>query len=289
MPNESTPPYEVSTIQPLSSSALVPVAEIKARMAAIRELVSAAMVKNVHFGSVTRDSTGKPGRPSLWKPGADLLLATFRIAVRYHIEDLSYANVVRYRVTAECYAPDGSVLGQGLGEASTQEEKYRWRRSVCKEEFDATPEDRRRVKFSHGKGGTIYTTPQIMTEAADSANTILKMAEKRARVDAAITITGCADSFTQDLDDDDGSGADEGAETAPTERQRPTAKQPNKPAATQAKSDDMAGERAWITQRAAELQVPVADILIVCDVKSLDEVTRENFPRIREHIRALGA
>jgi len=41
----------------------------------------------------------------------------------------------------------------------------------------------------------------VRTEPADIANTVLKMAEKRAFIDAIRTTTGCSDMFSQDLED----------------------------------------------------------------------------------------
>jgi len=42
---------------------------------------------------------------------------------------------------------------------------------------------------------------QVRTNPADAANTILKMAEKRAKVDLALSFSGASDVFSQDLDD----------------------------------------------------------------------------------------
>jgi hypothetical protein len=86
------------------------------------------------------------------------------------------------------------VLGEGIGECSSNEEKYKWRKAYD-EEWNATPENRRRIKF--GK----YKDKQVRTEPADVANTILKMAKKRAQVDAVITCTAASDIFTQDIED----------------------------------------------------------------------------------------
>jgi hypothetical protein len=44
---------------------------------------------------------------------------------------------------------------------------------------------------------------QVRMNQSDIANTVLKMAKKRALVDAVLTITGASDCFSQDLDDMD--------------------------------------------------------------------------------------
>lgn len=126
---------------------------------------------------------------------------TFRIADRYEVSDLSANGVIRYRVN--CIGEHqitGATLGSGLGECSTDEEKYRWRKAVCQEEFDATPETHRRLKFGRKQGGH-YTVQQIRTEPADLANTVLKMACKRAKIAMVLNVTAASDMFSQDLED----------------------------------------------------------------------------------------
>lgn len=126
---------------------------------------------------------------------------TFRIADEYEISDLSTAGAVRYRV--KCigrHQASGIGLGSGLGEASTDEEKYRWRKAVCEAEFENTPTDMKRTKYGRKQGGH-YTVQQIRTEPADLANTVLKMACKRAKIAMVLNVTAASDMFSQDLED----------------------------------------------------------------------------------------
>jgi hypothetical protein len=142
----------------------------------VQEVMKAVMIRETHYGVV-------PGskKPSLYKPGAEVLCVSFRVAPSYKIEDLSNADCVRYRITCVgTHQTSLTVLGEGVGECSSNEEKYKWRRAVCAEEFEATPIERRRVKFSQYQG-KVQKTDQIRTEPADIANTVLKMAVKPAR------------------------------------------------------------------------------------------------------------
>ena len=128
----------------------------------------------------------------------------FRVADTYEVTDMSTADTVRYRVNCiGVHQVTGVVLGSGLGEASSGEEKYKWRKAICKEEFDETPANMRRVKHARGKGGTTYKQDQIRTEPADLANTILKMANKRAKMAMVLNVTAASDCFAQDLEDMD--------------------------------------------------------------------------------------
>lgn len=174
------------------SSGRMAVADIISHVATVQEVMKAVMKKDVHYGVI-------PGtdKPTLLKPGAEVLCMAFRIADRYEIEDLSEGNTVRYRVTCVgSHQTMGTVLGSGMGEASSGEEKYKWRKA-WDDEFDATPENLRRIK--KGK----YTTKQVRTEPADLANTILKMANKRAKMAMVLNVTAASDCFTQDLEDMD--------------------------------------------------------------------------------------
>jgi hypothetical protein len=176
----------------VATSNRMEVSDVVQHVKVVQEVMRAVMKEGLHFGKI-------PGtdKPSLLQPGADVLAMTFRIAQKLTTEDLSTADAVRYRVTCSgVHQMTGLVLGEGIGECSSGEEKYKWRRSVSDAEFDATPENMRRVKF-----GKSYTTKQVRTEPADVANTVLKMAVKRAKIAMILNVTGASDMFGQDLED----------------------------------------------------------------------------------------
>jgi hypothetical protein len=173
------------------------VTEVTQHVIAVQEVMKSLMKQNVHYGTIP----GAGDKPTLLKSGAEMLCMTFRIADEYRIDDLSSGDVIRYRVTCiGRHQMTGAELGSGMGEGSTGEEKYRWRRAVCKEEFDATPSDRRRIKFGKKSNG-FYTVEQVRTDAADLANTVLKMACKRAKIAMVLNVTAASDMFSQDLED----------------------------------------------------------------------------------------
>lgn len=173
------------------------VADVTRHVIAVQEVMRSVMKPNVHYGAIP----GAGEKPTLLKPGAEVLCMTFRIADEYEISDLSTAGAVRYRV--KCigrHQASGIGLGSGLGEASTDEEKYRWRKAVCEAEFENTPTDMKRTKYGRKQGGH-YTVQQIRTEPADLANTVLKMACKRAKIAMVLNVTAASDMFSQDLED----------------------------------------------------------------------------------------
>lgn len=158
----------------------------------VQEVMRAVMKPEVHYGKI-------PGtdKPTLFQPGADVLCMTFRISAEFQVEDLSTDDAIRYRVTCRgVHQATDITLGSGIGEGSTSEEKYKWRRAVSDKEFEATPPAMRRVKF-----GKSWETKQVRTEPADVANTVLKMAAKRAKIAMVLNVTAASDMFGQDLED----------------------------------------------------------------------------------------
>ncbi|MHA3905181.1 hypothetical protein ACTPOE_16875 [Castellaniella sp. WN] len=176
--------------------------QMRERINAVQKVMQAVMKEDTHYGKI-------PGtqKPTLYKAGSEVLLTTFHMGTRIEVEDLSKADEIRYRVKViGFHQPTGTDVGEGVGECSTGEEKYKWRTAICEEEFDAFPESRKRIKFQKSWNRTsrrhdILQIQQVRTEPADLANTVLKMAKKRAQIDFTLTALGASDIFTQDIED----------------------------------------------------------------------------------------
>jgi hypothetical protein len=203
-------------------------AEVRAQVNLIQEVMQSVMKNGTHYGTIP----GCP-KPSLFKAGAEKIAVTFHIAVQSRAEDLSTPDAAAYRVTAEASTAHGRFLGAAVGVCSSDEEKYRWRKPVCDEEFAETPENLRREvwKKVYGKAAKVK---QVRTEPADIANTILQMADKRAYVAVVRRVTAASDVFTQDIEDlppEVAAGIAEGDATPPV--QMPTARPAAKPRAAE--------------------------------------------------------
>jgi hypothetical protein len=176
--------------------------EIKAQVHRIQEVMQAVMKPEMHYGKI-------PGtnKPTLYKAGSEVLLSTFRISVEPEVVDMSTSDEIRYQVRARgVHMSSGVTVGIGIGEASSNEDKYKWRAAVCDEEYNDTDEDRRRVKYGwrwgEARGEKLTTkTKQVRANPSDIANTILKMAKKRAQIDLTLTALAASDIFTQDIED----------------------------------------------------------------------------------------
>lgn len=168
-------------------------AEVKDSVKLMQEVLQAVMRKGTHYDII-------PGtdKNTLYKAGAEKILSTFRIAVMPEVLNLSTDTEIRYQVTCKgVHQPTGIVVGAGVGECSSAEEKYAWRAMVSEQEYVDAEEQNKRVKY-YKNGGT---SKQVRTNKSDVANTILKMAKKRSMVDLALTATAASDLFTQDLED----------------------------------------------------------------------------------------
>lgn len=172
--------------------------EIQANARLIQEVMKAVMKDGIHYGKVP----GCGDKPTLLKPGAEKILSTFRIAVFPELKDLSGSDCIRYQVISKgVFTGSGTPveLGCGVGECSSDEDKYKWRKAIGKE-YAETTEDRRRKKWKKYQGKE-YQEDQVRTNPADLANTILKMAKKRSIIDLTLTVTAASDCFNQDIED----------------------------------------------------------------------------------------
>ncbi|KAF1698324.1 hypothetical protein CSC62_05290 [Pseudoxanthomonas jiangsuensis] len=170
-------------------------ADVRAQVNLMQDVMQEVMKKDTHYGVI-------PGtkQPSLYKAGAEKIMSTFRLSADPEVEQVGVDGEVHYRVKVRIMSAGGLFLGAGIGECSSNEEKYAWRAALCDEEWDDTPENRRRIKYSKWQG-KVEKKKQIRTNPADVSNTVLKMAKKRGLIDGVLTVTAASDLFTQDIED----------------------------------------------------------------------------------------
>lgn len=165
-------PAEIIKQDEFISSALS-VDAIVGQQKMLKDVMAKVMKKDVHYGVI-------PGcnKPSLWKPGAELLCLTFRLSPAF--ESSSIVDGKHLTVTSKCtltHIPSGKVFGAAEAMCSTKEKKYRLRKD----------------------GGKVVENGNL----EDSWNTVLKMANKRALVAAMLIVTGSSDLLTQDMGEDE--------------------------------------------------------------------------------------
>lgn len=267
---------EILTREPASAASLAPrpdvtgemsVRAIVARKAKMQEVMQSVMREgpNGHYGLIP----GCGDKPALFKSGAEVLSMVFGLAPRFIVtlSDLSSGHR-EYRVScAMTHIASGAFCGEGVGSCSTMESKYRWRggERKCpkcgkaaiikgKEEYGGgwlcfAKKGGCGAKWSAGakeiEAQSVGRTEN--PDIADTYNTVLKMAKKRALVDATLTVTGASDLFTQDIEElalreEEYAVVDEARRVATEPKPAPAAK-PSAPAAAPAAGMGSPAER----------------------------------------------
>lgn len=141
-------------------------------------IVNQTLKKDQDFGVI-------PGtnKPTLLKPGAEKIIMLMGLESQYEIVE----KVVDYEKGFFAYTvkssliKNGQLITEGFGSANTKENRYQLK------EWN----DELKKKVWNGKFQDPYTL----------ANTVLKMAKKRAQVDATLTVGSLSNVFTQDMED----------------------------------------------------------------------------------------
>jgi hypothetical protein len=201
------------------------VSEILEQVRLIQDVMRKVMVENEHYGCIP----GCGDKKTLLQPGAQKLTMTFRLCPEYEIQEVNIERGHKeYRVICTLKSMgSGSFVGQGVGCCSTMESKYRWRGGTRKcpkcgkeaiimgKKFKPTDPEPGWLCWKKKEGcGATWPVGAREIEGqsiekvendnpADCYNTVLKMAKKRAFVDATITATAASDIFTQDIGDDE--------------------------------------------------------------------------------------
>jgi hypothetical protein len=163
-----------------------------ARLNRVKQIMKEVMKENVHFGII-------PGcnQRSLYQSGQQVLCVGFCLGTDpENIEEFKEADEIRYKVKTRLFdQKTGATITYGVGECSSSEDKYMWRKPK-KDEFENTSDDRRRIKYTND--GQVK---QVRTNPADMANTVLRMATKRADVHCTIKGLAASEIFTSEIED----------------------------------------------------------------------------------------
>lgn len=179
------------------------VANTLSQIAKFQGIINASLSNNRDYGVI-------PGtnKPTLLKPGAEkinMLLQTvpeyefLEKTIDFKADFFNYeikCTLVRYK---EMNGTSVRIpVSQGVGSCNSHEKKYRWA-NVKLEELPAGVDATLLKRTSDKWGNTKYQIEN--PDVASLANTILKMAKKRAYVDATLQLAALSDIFTQDLED----------------------------------------------------------------------------------------
>jgi hypothetical protein len=225
------------------------VQDMVGRRQVIKQVIEEVMVEGVHYGMI-------PGtnQMSLLKDGAELLLSVFHIAVEPIVTDLSTVTEVRFRV--ECRGTvNGAYVGSGIGICSSNEEKYRWRKPKSQAEFDEADPSHKKIKY-----GRDYKENVVRQSPYDAIQTVLSMAEKRAKVDLCKGVLAASECLKDKKPKKWGNG-----NAAREERRPPPPKQEPKPehvSPGKAQSPDLARGSTTAPSQGTAAKEPPPPVLI---------------------------
>lgn len=205
---------ETETLAASCGYDMIPVEQIKRQTDQVKALMASCMSEGMHYGKIP----GCGDKPTLLQPGAQKLTMMFGLADTYEISREDLPNGHR-EYTVKCLLVSkatGLVQGSGVGLCSTMEKKYRYRNVSDFEITDQPiPQDARERKQEYRKQGFgmkkvdgqwywvkyMDSSQQENPDIADTYNTVLKMACKRALVAAVLNTLAVSDLFTQDVED----------------------------------------------------------------------------------------
>lgn len=157
----------VRTLSVIDSMDIGEISSTINKIGQFQKVVQSQLTQNHDYGVIP----GTP-KPTLLKPGAEKILMLLGLRSEFDIVDSTRdfdKGFFQYQVKCKLYHGD-MLVTEGLGSCNNRERKY------------------------------IKMDPYTMD------NTVLKMAKKRALVDAALLVGSLSDIFTQDLEDMDLSG-----------------------------------------------------------------------------------
>ncbi|MCT4593146.1 MAG: hypothetical protein N4A57_02580 [Anaeromicrobium sp.] len=195
----------VRELQPVGGSISIiddiDVTAIQGTMRKITQLqvaVQSTLKKDHDFGVI-------PGtfKPTLLKPGAEKILMMFGLTSEYEfLEKVENYEKGFFAYTLKCkLLKKGQKITEGVGQCNTMEGKYRYRWVSEKNVPEGIAKETLPSRNKEGKYGP-YTEYKIENDDPYTlANTVLKMAKKRAQVDAVLTVASLSEVFTQDIED----------------------------------------------------------------------------------------
>lgn len=188
----------------------------------LQQVMRAMMKENVHYGKI-------PGvdRLTLLKPGAEVLCQMFQLVPDVHA-DITYGDGVtapHITVKSRCTLHLGSIEGEtvGVGEASANSWEKKWRYRQAERRCPSCGKNAIiKGKAEYGGGWLCWKKKDgCGAQFADDAqaivgqqagqvenpdpyellNTMTKICNKRAKMDAVITATASSDLLTQDMEE----------------------------------------------------------------------------------------
>lgn len=183
---------EINALSIIDTVEIDTIANTMAKIQQMQNVVQKTLKKGHDFGEV-------PGttKPTLLKPGGEKICMLFGLNPEYEFlqttEDYD-KEFFSYNIRCTLFK-NGQPVAQGVGSCNSKEKKYRFIN------VDNIPENYigQSEEYTDKYGRVKYkiNNPDICS----LVNTILKMAKKRAFIDAVLQVASLSEVFTQDIED----------------------------------------------------------------------------------------
>lgn len=183
---------EINALSIIDTVEIDNIANTMAKIQQMQNVVQKTLKEGHDFGEVPGTS-----KPTLLKPGGEKICMLFGLNPEYEFlqttEDYD-KEFFSYNIRCTLFR-NGQPVAQGVGSCNSKEKKYRFIN------VDEIPENYvgQSEQFTDKYGKTKYkiNNPDICS----LVNTILKMAKKRAFIDAVLQVASLSEVFTQDIED----------------------------------------------------------------------------------------
>ena len=166
------------------------------KVATLRATIKNILVEGTDYGTIP----GCGDKPALLKPGAEKTLIALGVSCEYELVEKTekFDDKGFFAYTVKCsISHSGNKITEGLGHANSKEQKWAFKWVTEKQLPDGLDKNALEKKEFKGQYGS-YFKYKVDEDANSKANTILKMAKKRAQVDATLALAGLSDIFTQE-------------------------------------------------------------------------------------------
>lgn len=183
---------EINALSIIDTVEIDNIANTMAKIQQMQNVVQKTLKKGHDFGEVPGTS-----KPTLLKPGGEKICMLFGLNPEYEFlqttEDYD-KEFFSYNIRCTLFK-NGQPVAQGVGSCNSKEKKYRFIN------VDEIPENyvgqSEQITDKYGRTKYKINNPDICS----LVNTILKMAKKRAFIDAVLQVASLSEVFTQDVED----------------------------------------------------------------------------------------
>ena len=183
---------EINALSIIDTVEIDNIANTMAKIQQMQNVVQKTLKKGHDFGEVPGTS-----KPTLLKPGGEKICMLFGLNPEYEFlkttEDYD-KEFFSYNIRCTLFR-NGQPVAQGVGSCNSKEKKYRFIN------VDEVPDNyigpSEEITDKYGRTKYKINNPDICS----LVNTILKMAKKRAFIDAVLQVASLSEVFTQDVED----------------------------------------------------------------------------------------